>query len=614
MSEISLRKGRYKYMAPKKRSEMAVKYEFKSYRDITPMHVSLGNMLYNKTGTWRFIKPIYEDKTPACQNACPAGNDIEGWIKLLGLKEFDKAYRHLKQEEPFPAILGRVCFRFCEGACNRGTLDDGIRIQELERFIGDRYSSATILPELPADNGKRLAVVGSGPAGMSAAYFARLLGFAVTIFERESIPGGILRLGIPAYRLPRQVVAAEFEGLSRMGVDVKLNTEIGVDMPLTTLTETFDYVFLATGAHRSLPMPMTENLSCCRIMSALNLLKQVARGETVDLGQEVVVIGGGNTAIDAARTAVRLGSRATVIYRRSLTEMPAHPDEVREAEEEGVCFRFLAAPEDIAVREDESIEKLVCCEMELGPADDSGRCRPVRKEGATFDMPADTILMAVGEGAELEYLSRHIAPAEAVLNTGEDMSFRSETLSGAKIFAGGDMTDTPHTVVHAVATGKRAAIAMDCDRRGVVFSDVLDRIRIGTGDALSFSRYMNWAPVNPVSCNDRKVVDASKIVYDYFIKAPGYQKTVLPADRRKTSFEPYHDTLSEDRALLETSRCLHCGRCTECDNCLIFCPDVSILDQTHETFGYAIDYDYCKGCGICFTECPRHAMTMVSEG
>ena len=601
-------------MAAKKRSEMAVKHEFKSYRDITPMHVSLGNMLYNKTGAWRFIKPIYEDKAPACQNACPAGNDIEGWIKLLGRQEFEKAYWHLKREEPFPAILGRVCFKFCEGACNRNVFDDGIRIQELERFVGDRFSPETPHPELPADNGKRLAVVGSGPAGMSAAYFARLMGFAVTIFDRETLPGGILRLGIPGYRLPRQVVAAEFEGLSRMGIDLKLGTEIGKDMALATLTETFDYVFLATGAHRSIPLQLTENLSCCRIISALFLLKQVARGETVSLGKEVVVIGGGNTAIDAARTAVRLGCRATVIYRRSPTEMPAHPDEVREAEEEGVCFRFLAAPEDISVRPDETIEKLVCCEMELGPADDSGRCRPLRKEGATFDIPADTILMAVGEEADMGYLSQFIASTDPILRTHEDLSVPFDTPAAARVFAGGDMTDTPHTVVHAVATGKKAAIAMDCNRRGIAFTDIQDHIRIGNGDALSFSRYMNWAPVNPVPCNDRMVVDSSKIVYDYFIKSPGCNKMVQPADQRRFSFAPYHDTLPEEQALLETRRCLHCGRCTECDNCLIFCPDVSILDQTRETFGYAIDYDYCKGCGICFTECPRHAMTMVSEG
>lgn len=597
----------------KKRSELGKKYNFTSYRDITPMHVSQGDMLYNKTGSWRFIKPVYEDKTPACQNACPAGNDIEGWIKLIGRMQFDKAYWHLKREEPFPAILGRVCFHFCEGACNRAALDDAIRIQELERFVGDRIPAASPHPMLPPENGTRLAVVGSGPAGMSAAYFARLIGFSVTIFEKEELPGGILRLGIPAYRLPRQVVAAEFDGLQKMGITLRTRTEIGKDVPLETLMNDFDYVFLASGAHRSIPMDLTENTACCHVMSALTLLKQVGRGEAVSLGKEVVVIGGGNTAVDAARTAVRLGSRATVIYRRTQTEMPAHPEEVREAQEEGVVFRFLATPEEIALNAETRIEKLVCCEMELGPADESGRCRPIRKEGVTFDIPADTILMAIGEKPEMDYAAALATPGDAVFKTGEDLCALTPSSGRARIFAGGDMTDTPHTVVHAVATGKRAAIAMDCHRKGVSFSETLDRIRIGSSDALSFSAYMNWSPVNPVNRDCRKVVDSGKIVYDYFIPAPGCLKTLQPAEVRNTSFEPYHATLSEDQALQEADRCLHCGRCTECDNCLIFCPDVSILDQTRESFGYAIDYDYCKGCGICFRECPRHAITMVSE-
>jgi 2-oxoacid:acceptor oxidoreductase delta subunit (pyruvate/2-ketoisovalerate family) len=361
-------------------------------------------------------------------------------------------------------------------------------------------------------------------------------------------------------------------------------------------------------------MELTANLSCCQIMSAMNILKQVARGETVALGKRVAVIGGGNTAIDAARTAIRMGCHVTVIYRRSLTEMPAHPEEVREAQEEGVIFRFLAAPEDITLNADTTIENLVCCEMELGPTDESGRCRPIRKEGVTFDVPADTILVAIGENPDFDYLGRRVRSSDTIIRTGDDLSILSDHTDGAKVFAGGDMIDIPHTVVHAVASGKKAAIAMDCDRRGIAFSDVLNQIRIGSGDALSFSRYMNWAPVNPVLQNDQKVVDSTKIVYDYFIKMPGCEKTIQPADLRKDSFEPYHSTLSVEEALHETERCMHCGRCTECDNCLIFCPDVSILDQTRETFGYAIDYDYCKGCGICLTECPRHAITMVAEG
>ena len=599
-------------MSVKKRSETAVRYEFNSYRDITPMHVSTGNMLFNKTGSWRFIKPMYEDKTPACQNACPAGNDIEGWLKLLGKRELKKAYWHLKREEPFPAILGRVCFKFCEAACNRSGLDSAIGIRELELFIGDQALSGPPQPDMSPDNGKRLAVIGSGPAGMSAAYFARYLGFAVTMFDKEALPGGILRLGIPAYRLPREVVAAEFEGLVRMGVVMKLHTEIGRDVSLEDIAAAFDYVFLATGAHRSLALDAAENSD--RIMSGLSLLRRVAVGDAPELGRNVVVVGGGNTAIDAARTAVRLGARVTVLYRRTESEMPAHPEDVREAAEEGVAFRFLAAPERICLLSDDTIEKLVCCEMTPGPPDETGRCAPVRKEGATFDVQADTLVTAIGESPELEYLKAWMPDAtNGRIGIQPDLSLPCQIPGKARIFAGGDMGQAPRTVVHAVASGKRAAIAMDCDRKGVDPADVFRQIQVGNGGALSFSRYMDWSPVNPVVRDDKSVVDARNIVYDYFEKTPGIRKQLQSGELRKTGFTPYQTTLTPNEALKEAERCMHCGRCTECDNCLIFCPDVSILDMTRDAFGYAFDYDYCKGCGICFRECPRHAITMVEE-
>ena len=600
-------------MVAKKRSELAKTYAFNTWQDITPMQVSQGTMLYNKTGSWRFIKPIYEDKVPICQNACPAGNDIEGWLKLLEKKEYEKAYWHLKREEPFPAILGRVCFKFCEDACNRTKMDQCISIKELERFIGDQVTAATPHPEIPADNGKRLAVVGSGPAGMSAAYFARRLGFNVRILEKSEQLGGLLVGGIPTYRLPQTVVAAEFEGLANMGVELQTNTEIGKDVTLADLTATFDYIFLASGAHKSMPLELENNVQHPRVMSGLDMLRKVSRGEDIYLGKHVVVVGGGNTAIDAARTAIRLGSQVTVLYRRSEDEMPAHPDEVQEAREEGVVFKFLSAPEKIVLDDDGNIQRLVCCEMELGPTDDSGRRRPVRKEGATFDMPADSALTAIGETPDFDYLGHLVDPSKTFISVGSNLSVQSSTDDRAKIYAGGDIIDIPRTVVHAVASGKRAAVAMDCDRKGVDVNEVLNRIAIGNGPAISFSKYMGWPAVNPVRRNDNVVVDSTMVVYDYFEKTSSVDKDIRSGDTRKGSFKPYHDTLSAEDAHHEALRCMHCGRCTGCDNCLIFCPDVSILDRAKDLFGYEIDYDYCKGCGICATECPRSAITMINE-
>lgn len=594
------------------RKRKAGLYDFKTWRDFPPMNVSMGNMLHNRTGSWRFIKPVYEDKVPACQQSCPAGNDIEAWIKLVQRGEYEQAYWYLKREEPFPAILGRVCFRFCEGNCNRGPLDDEISIRELERFVGDQIPLSTPRPDLSHLNGKSLCVVGSGPAGMSAAYFARILGFQVTIFEALPVLGGMLRVGIPAYRLPRNVVDDEFAGLGNMGIELQPNTAVGKDISLDECLRRFDYVFLAPGAQGSRKLGVPGENSP-HVMSGLDLLKKIALGEKVDVGRSVIVVGGGNTAIDAARSAVRLGSDVTILYRRTEAEMPAHPEEIAEAREEGIGFRFLAAPERVELKGNAAIANLVCCEMELGKPDESGRRRPVKKQGARFTLETDTIIAAIGEEAAFDPMAGVLKKNAGILDVDEGLHVRSLEAGKGRIFAGGDIVDAPHTVVHAIAAGKRAAVSIDCHRKGIQFSDVLQRITLGGGPAISFSAYMGWEPVNPVRRNLNSVVQPEHIVYDYFEKAPRIQKTEIPAGERKKNFDSYEETFTLEQARKEAARCIHCGRCTECDNCLVLCPDVSVLVKGEGEFGYVFDYNYCKGCGICFTECPRHAITMVDE-
>jgi 2-oxoacid:acceptor oxidoreductase delta subunit (pyruvate/2-ketoisovalerate family) len=600
-------------MTAKKRSDLAKTYEFKTWRDITPMNISMGTMLHNRTGSWRFIKPIYEDKVPACQNACPAGNDIEGWIKLVEKGDYESAYWHLKREEPFPAILGRICFNFCEDACNRKPLDQCVSIKELERFVGDQVAVSIPHPDLSEFNGKCLAVVGSGPAGMSAAYFARLLGFKVTIYEKLPVMGGILRVGIPSYRLPRQIVATEFERLSGMGIEMRPTTEIGKDISLNELQDKNDYIFLGTGVHASMKLGIPQEDQSHRIMSGLTLLNKAALGETVDLGKRVAIIGGGNTAIDSARTSLRLGCEVTVVYRRSESEMPAHPQEVREAREEGVRFRFLAAPEKIVLNADQTIKTLVCCNMQLGPADESGRRRPIKINGDLFEVNTDSIISAIGEKPIFDYLKDILKTKNDCVVVKDNLLAHADDDRRVKVFAGGDIIDVAHTVVHAVASGKKAAIAMDCHRNGSNLNHVLEKILIGDGPAISFSAYKGWKPVNPVNQNQRWVLRSENIIYDYFKATPRVQPTVQDADTRKHSFKAYKNTFSIETAKREVVRCMHCGRCTECDNCLIFCPDMSVLVKGKDRFGYRVDYDYCKGCGICFMECPRHAITMIDE-
>jgi len=599
-------------MDSRKRSRSAHKVDFKSWRDFTPMNTSVGTMLHNLTGTWRYVKPCYEDKTPACQNACPAGNDIEAFIKLIQKGDYENACRHLKCEEPFPAVLGRVCFGFCEAACNRRVLDEGISIRELERFVGDHGSPALRFPEPAEEHGKTLAVVGSGPAGMSAAYFARLLGFRVTVFEKEPEMGGILRLGIPAYRLPREVVAREFEGLRAMGIRLIPGTAVGSDIPIERILKEHDYVFLGTGVHASLPLNLAPGAPGPGILSGLELLRKTALNEPVDAGPRVVVVGGGNTAVDAARTLVRLGNEVTVLYRRTMDEMPAHHEEVRDAQEEGLTFRFLASPAGLLLYENGRIRCVLCREMELGPPDRSGRPGPVESD-RTFELEADTVVSAIGEAPLFDYLGGRLPAENGVLAVGDDLRVHKIEETPAVVYAGGDIIDIPHTVVHAVAAGKRAALAMDCDRLGIAWPEVLEEIRTGDGGALSFSRYRGLPPLNPVRMNLRKVVRHEDMVTDYFMEAPRVPANRSEADDRRNSFAPVSRTFTPDQALDEANRCLHCGRCTECNNCLVFCPDLCVLPRGDGRFGYEVDYDYCKGCGICSVECPRNAVTMVDE-
>ena len=600
-------------MAHKKRSDQARQFEFSGWRDLTPLNSSLGPQLHNLTGGWRYIKPIFEDKTPACQNACPAGNDIEGWIRLLQSGDFQKAFWHVKREQPFPAVLGRVCFKFCQASCNRRPLDQAVQICEMERFIGDQADPGDDNPWLEKADGPGLAIVGSGPAGMSAAYFARLLGFQTVIFEAAPEPGGILRLGIPAYRLPRSVVAAEFAGLAKMGVEIRTGMAVGRDIDLERLRREFDYVFLSPGAHKSLDLNLGEPGEKTTVISGLTLLRQTALGERINLGRRAVIIGGGNTAIDAARTAVRLGAKATILYRRTENEMPAHPEEVREAKEEGVAFRYLAQPQNLECRLDGSLERLICSEMELGEPDESGRPSPVPKPDSLFELDADVVVSAIGERADLDFLDGLVKTGAAGITVDNMLRVKLDNDSGAPVFAGGDAISQPRTVIHAAAAGKKAALAMDCLRKGLNPEETLAGITIGQGPALSFSAYMGWPTLNPIPLNIAKVADSSRIVYDYFLKTPPVKRQGPRDKTRRPDFKPVSETFSRDEAEEEAARCLHCGRCTMCGNCRVFCPDTSVLDRDTGEYGYRIDYDYCKGCGICAAECPRDAVTMVDE-
>jgi 2-oxoacid:acceptor oxidoreductase delta subunit (pyruvate/2-ketoisovalerate family) len=568
------------------------------------MPVTLGSTLYNKTGTWKYVRPIYQNKTAPCIEACPAGTDIEGYVALLSEGKINEAWQTILWENPFPAILGRVCYHPCESACNRLQFDEPLGIHNLERFVGE-YGidrDLSVRPLAKKKKNKRIAVVGSGPAGLAAAYFLARLGYPVTIFEAMPEPGGVLRYGIPEYRLPKEILDREIQRVRDLGVVIVTDARLGDNVSLDEL-HAFDAVFLATGAHRSrrLGIPGEELPG---VLSGIEFLRKLNSGESVTVGEKVAVIGGGNTAMDAARSALRLGGKVTIVYRRSRKEMPAIEDEIEEALREGIELMTLAAPVRV-LAEDGRVTGLECIRMRLGEPDDSGRRRPIPIEGSEFRLAVDTVIAAIGELADLSFAPGELAAENDLIPIDSSGATR---LPG--FFAGGDVVDQPRTVVNAVASGKRAAIAIDCYLKGDDAHAVLQGLRVGGLGSLSMRRYVEG---NAEQADPSQVVRFENLNLNYFEPLPRHPMPERDVAERVQGFDEVNLGYTVQEALAEAARCFNCGVCTQCDNCLVFCPDFAV-QRDGSNGAYRIDYDYCKGCGICAYECPRDAITMVREG
>ncbi len=552
-----------------------------------------GSSLANKTGTWRTERPVYVDLLPPCNHACPAGENIQLWLNRAeeGGGGYEAAWRQIMQDNPLPAIMGRVCYRPCETACNRAQVDSAVGINSVEGFLGDEaIRQGWTIPVTAPDSGRRVLVVGAGPSGLSAAYHLRLLGHQVTLRDTAPWAGGMMRFGIPAYRLPRDVLEAEVGRILAMGVTWEGGQTV-TDIEAAMTDGGFDAAFLAVGAQHGKRADIPAGDSA-KILDAVTLLHAVDGASPPLLGRRVAVYGGGNTAMDAARTARRLGATdAVVVYRRTRDRMPAHEIEVEEAVEEGVRMMWLST----IARADEgsvTIEK-----MKL---DETGFPQPT---GEFTTLDADTVVLALGQEAELSLLDGvpGINIADGVVRVGPDL------MTGHPgIFAGGDMVPAERTVTVGIGHGKRAAHSIDAWLR--THQDGNEAV---TPAAASQAAAVEPAAGEPAA-GELRLADASRLNTWYYADAPASVRPQLEAARRITTFDEVTGGLDEKTAVYEARRCLSCGNCFECDNCFGVCPDNAVV-KLGPGSRYEIDLDYCKGCGICVTECPCGAIEMIPE-
>jgi NADPH-dependent glutamate synthase beta subunit-like oxidoreductase/Pyruvate/2-oxoacid:ferredoxin oxidoreductase delta subunit len=525
------------------------------------------------------LRPVYVPKTPPCQNKCPSGNKIREILCTISQSEgaersyhesYEKAWNILSETSPFPAVCGRVCPHPCELDCNREHKDGAVSINNVERFLGDYalehdFKYRKLFDETYPE---KVAVIGAGPAGLSCAYQLARRGYSVIVFEAFSKPGGMLRYGIPDYRLPTEVLDKEIKRIEDLGVEIKCNQIIGKDIPYHKIQEDFDAIFVGIGAHKGKLLGI-PNEDAKNVFTGTEFLNKINSGEKVEVGDKVLVVGGGDTAIDAARVSRRLGADVTVVYRRTRTEMPAIEEEIVGAEEEGVRLEFLAAPIEFE-KSGDLISKMKCQKMELGEPDESGRRRPVPIADNFFYIDTSTVIAAISQEPDFEGME-NLHEGKDWIKIKEDGSTNVD-----KTYAGGDAIELGLATI-AISQGRMAAETIHNKFRGI----------------------------EPKPEEKIPVITHDKIILDYYeSKMRNEPFKMPPADRLKELGLEISSTLTEEQVIAEAMRCMSCGSCFDCGTCWSYCQDQAIVKPVRKYEPYKFKLDFCNGCKKCAEQCP----------
>ncbi|MCD6735374.1 MAG: FAD-dependent oxidoreductase [Burkholderiaceae bacterium] len=568
-------------------------------RNLPPTAWTTGSTEVFKTGTWRARLPRHVSAPSPCHAACPVNGDIAHWIGRARERDFRGAWEILTRNNPFPAVAGRVCHHPCETACNRQGYDEALSICKLERHVGDLgLAQGWSYPAPAIERSERVAIVGGGPSGLSAAYHLRRRGYAVTVFEAQPRPGGLMRDGIPAYRLPRDVLDGEIARILALGVEMRCGETIDSPQAFARLRESFDAVYVAAGARRPKRLPQLD-YGRPWVVDGAAWLAQANAGHAPALGRAIVVIGGGSAAIDVARSARRAGHEVTMLALESREQMPAQRAEVEEALEEGV--RLVDGASLVRAFAEEGRAVLECVRVNFVAGAERGRFRIEPIAGSEFRLEADAIVPSIGQDPELAPFAQSV-PAQGALLRVDAL----QTTGAPGVWAGGDVASMARFVTEAIGMGKRAAIAIDRElsEKAARTSGPNHGAEAAIGERLAGARLPGLGIDVP------QLVPLDAIATFYYPQASRAPEARLPVGERLGDAEVQLG-FDVERALAEAQRCFSCGTCISCDNCFHYCPDLAI--RRLPDGGYEVDGNYCKGCGICVRECPTGSMEMTEE-